>query len=100
MTVKHYTTYSVIKRQIVTEKAHIGITANKYTFEVAPKATKYDVKKALEALYGVTVEKVNIINQVGKVKRFKGRIGKRSDVKKAIVTLSNESKLDLVGGSE
>ena len=90
--------YDLIRSPIVTEKSTILGEYAKYVFEVAPLATKPLVKKAIEAIFEVKVKAVNILNQNGKVKRFKGRIGCRSDKKKAIVTLEKDHSIDLAGG--
>jgi large subunit ribosomal protein L23 len=90
--------YDLIRNPIVTEKSTILGEQLKYVFEIAPSADKSSVKKAIEAIFEVKVKAVNILNQKGKVKRFKGRIGRRSDMKKAVVTLENDHTIDLAGG--
>lgn len=90
--------FDVIRAPVITEKSTIALESNKYTFKVAQDSTKYDIKIAVETLYKVKVEQVNTIVLKGKVKRFKGRLGKRSDVKKAIVKLASGQKIDLSSG--
>ncbi len=90
--------YDVIRAPVVTEKSTVAQEENKYTFKVAQDSTKQDIKIAVESLYKVKVEKINTIILKGKVKRFKGRLGKRSDVKKAIVKLADGHKIDLSSG--
>lgn len=90
--------YDIIKRPIITEKTAMLGEQNKYVFEVVKSATKPIVKQAIEAIFKVAVTKVNMINLPGKVKRFKGTIGRQSDVKKAIVTLAKDNVIDLTGG--
>jgi large subunit ribosomal protein L23 len=90
--------YDLIRRPLITEKTTMLGEQNKYSFEVASNANKNSVKSAIEMIFGVKVSKVNIINIIGKVKRFKGRIGKQSDAKKAIVTLEKDHNIDLSGG--
>ena len=68
------------------------------TFRVAKDATKPEVKQAVEALFDVKVKAVNTLNQKGKIKRFRGRLGKRNDVKKAIVTLEEGQMIDVTTG--
>lgn len=86
------TAYDVIKRPIVTEKS-MGMSAEKkYTFEVSKKATKIEIKKAVEEIFNVNVEKVTTMNMLGKYKRMGQNIGKRADWKKAIIKLTPESK--------
>lgn len=87
--------YDIIKSPVVTEKSTACIEYNKYVFRVAIDATKQQVKKAVELAFGVKVESVNTIKMKGKQKRFRGRIGQRSDFKKAIVTLSEGQSLDM-----
>jgi large subunit ribosomal protein L23 len=98
VTAKSLNIYDVLLSPVVTEKATIDIENGHYTFKVAKKSTKHDIKLAVETLYKVTVMSVNTLNQKGKTKRFKGRIGKRNDVKKAIVRLSEGQTIDLGAG--
>ena len=90
--------YDLIRKPLITEKSTILGEQNKHVFEVAPAANKGSIKKAIEEIFDVKVKSVNILNQKGKVKRFKGIIGRRSDVKKAIVTLETDHTIDLAGG--
>ncbi len=90
--------YNVILSPVITEKSTLGSEHNQVTFKVAKDATKPEVKAAIEELFGVKVKAVNTLNQKGKVKRFRGRLGKRSDVKKAIVTLEEGQTLDVTTG--
>ena len=90
--------YDVVLRPVVTEKSTQGSENNQVTFRVARRATKPEIKQAVEGLFGVKVTKVNTINMRGKVKRFRGRLGKRSDYKKAIVTLSEGQSIDVSAG--
>ena len=86
------TAYEIIKRPIVTEQSMEQMADRKYTFEVAPSANKIEIKKAVEEIFGVTVEKVTTMNMDGKVKRMGMNIGKRADWKKAVVKLTEKSK--------
>ncbi len=90
--------YDVVLKPVVTEKSTHGSEHNQVTFRVARRATKPEIKQAVEGLFGVKVTKVNTINMRGKVKRFRGRLGKRSDYKKAIVTLSEGQSIDVSAG--
>lgn len=90
--------YDVILSPVITEKATMASEHNKVLFKVRPDATKKLVKDAVEALFGVQVEKVNTLNTLGKTKRFRGRLGKRSDGKKAIVTLAAGQSIDIAAG--
>ncbi len=82
----------IIVRPIITEKSMDGLAERKYTFEVAKNANKIEVKKAVETLFGVKVATVNTISVKGKKKRMGRSEGYTSDWKKAIVTLTADSK--------
>lgn len=84
--------YDVIKRPILSEKSYVGIANKIYTFEVARAATKSEIKVAVETVFGVKVAKVNTANYDGKVKRQGRTEGKTSAFKKAVVTLTADSK--------
>ncbi|MGN0588533.1 MAG: 50S ribosomal protein L23 [Ruminiclostridium sp.] len=86
------TAQDIIVRPIITEKSMEGLAERKYTFEVAKNANKIEVKKAVEALFGVKVAKVNTISVKGKKKRMGRSEGYTSDWKKAVVTLTEDSK--------
>lgn len=90
--------YDVILAPVITEKSTQGSEHNQVTFRVAKDATKPEVKAAVEELFGVKVKAVNTLNQKGKIKRFRGRLGKRNDVKKAIVTLEEGQMIDVTTG--
>jgi large subunit ribosomal protein L23 len=90
--------YDVIRSPVITEKATIAAEQNKVVFNVAKSATKPEIKAAVEALFKVKVEKVNTLVRMGKVKRFKGFVGKQDDVKKAIVTLAEGHRIDVTTG--
>jgi large subunit ribosomal protein L23 len=84
--------YDIIKKPVITERSMEGLQDNKYTFEVAMDAGKIEIKKAVEEIFGVKVVKVNTIKLPGKWKRMGVHVGKRPDVKKAVVTVSEDSK--------
>ena len=84
--------YDVIISPILTEKSYDGIADKKYTFKVASDATKTQIKVAVEDIFGVKVAKVNTVNVNGKKKRMGRNEGMTSAYKKAIVTLTEESK--------
>lgn len=90
--------YQIIKRPLITEKTTMIAENNTYAFEVLKDADKVEVKNAIEAIFNVKVEKVNILNQAGKTKRFRGMPGKRKDVKKAYVRLQEGQAIDLAAG--
>lgn len=91
--------YDVIERPVVTEKSTVAAEQNKITFKISPTATKKDVKAAVEAIFNVKVKKVNTINIDGKTKRFRGRPGQRSDLRKAVVTLEAGQTIDVAAGA-
>ena len=93
--VRHYDT---IVSPVITEKATMLSEQNKVVFRVAKDATKPQIAEAIENLFKVSVVKVNTLNVKGKTKRFRGREGRRSDVKKAIVTLAEGQSIDITTG--
>lgn len=91
--------YAVMKKPLFTEKGNnLKETANKILVEVSRDANKIDIKRAIEEIFKVKVEKVSTITVRGKWKKFGRSIGKRPDKKKAIVTLKRGEKLDFIEG--
>ena len=90
--------YDAILSPVITEKATMLSEQNKVVFRVADDATKEEIATAVEELFRVKVTKVNTLIQKGKTKRFRGREGKRSDVKKAIITLAEGQSIDITTG--
>ena len=90
--------YDKILASVITAKATLASEENKVVFKVANDATKPQIKAAVEALFGVKVTAVNTLVRKGKVKRFRGRIGRQSDFKKAIVTLAEGQAIDVTTG--
>ncbi len=90
--------YDIILSPSITEKSTEASEFNKVVFNVAKKATKPQIKEAVERLFNVKVKAVNTLNRKGKVKRFRGRIGRQSDVKKAVVTLEEGHGIDVTTG--
>ena len=90
--------YEVLRSPVVTEKSTMGSEHNQVTFKVALNATKPEIKQAVERLFEVQVRAVNTILVKGKTKRFRGRPGRRSDYKKAVVTLAEGQSIDIVAG--
>lgn len=86
--------YDIILSPVVTEKTNNQLGNNKYSFNVLNSASKEDIKKSIETIFDVNVEKINIVNTEGKVKRFKGTVGKRSSTKKAVVTLKKGQEIN------
>lgn len=90
--------YDVLRSPVITEKATMASEYNQVMFNVARTATKPQIKEAVERLFTVKVKAVNTLNRKGKVKRFKGRIGKQSDFKRAVVTLEEGHTIDITTG--
>jgi len=90
--------YDVIRKPIITEKATMASEAGAVVFEVAIDANKPLIKEAVETLFGVKVKAVNTTITKGKVKRFRGQLGKRADVKKAYVMLEEGNTIDVSTG--
>jgi large subunit ribosomal protein L23 len=90
--------YEIVRSPVITEKSTMGSEHNQVTFRVPLTADKRSVKAAIEGLFKVKVEAVNTIRVKGKLKRFRGELGRRSDYKKAIVTLAEGSKIDVTTG--
>ena len=92
---KHYDTVLI---PVITEKSTIVAENNQIVFEVPVSANKTEIKSAVEELFNVSVTAVNTILTKGKTKRFRGRLGRRNDVKKAIVTLKDGDTIDIATG--
>ncbi|MGE4326348.1 MAG: 50S ribosomal protein L23 [Pseudodonghicola sp.] len=90
--------YDVIRKPVITEKATMASENGAVVFQVAMGSSKPQIKEAVEALFGVKVKAVNTTITKGKVKRFRGQIGKRNDVKKAYVTLEEGNTIDVSTG--
>ena len=90
--------FDIVRSPVITEKATLGSEHNQVTFRVPLDAAKGEIKAAIEIVFGVKVKAVNTLRQLGKTKRFRGRIGKRSDFKKAIVSLAEGQSIDVTTG--
>lgn len=90
--------YDVILSPVITEKATTASERNQVVFNVATTATKPQIKEAVEKLFDVKVKKVNTLNRKGKMKVFRGRIGMKSDIKRAVVTLEEGHRIDVTTG--
>ena len=90
--------YDIVLAPHITEKSTMLSETNSVVFRVAPRATKPEIKAAIEALFNVKVENVNTITSKGKTKRWKGKPYQRSDVKKAIVRLAEGQSIDVTQG--
>ena len=86
------TGYDIIIKPVVTERSMENMESKRYTFKVDTRANKSEIKKAVETIFGVKVKQVNTMNITGKKKRMGANVGKRPDWKKAIVTLTEDSK--------
>jgi large subunit ribosomal protein L23 len=90
--------YDIIVAPVITEKSTLASENNQIVFKVAPYATKPQIKEAVERLFNVKVKSVNTLNRKGKLKRFRGIQGRQNNLKKAIVTLSEGSSIDVTTG--
>ncbi|MBW8910118.1 50S ribosomal protein L23 [Mesorhizobium sp. RCC_202] len=90
--------YDVIVSPAITEKSTMASENNQVVFNVAKKASKPEIKAAVEALFGVKVTAVNTLVRKGKIKRFRGTVGRQGDVKKAVVTLADGQSIDVATG--
>lgn len=90
--------YDVITSPVITEKSTLLSESNQVVFNVPGTATKPQIKAAVESLFNVKVSAVNTLIRKGKVKRFKGRVGRQSDQKKAVVTLAEGHSIDVSTG--
>jgi len=92
--------YQILLSPHVSEKGTLlADEQNQHVFKVLPGATKAEVKEAVENVFKVKVEKVRIMNVKGKAKRFGGRVGKRSDLRKAYVTLISDNDIDFAAAN-
>lgn len=96
MSKEHY--YDIIKSPAITEKGTLVSEKNQVVFTVAATATKPEIKKAVEGLFGVKVKAVNTLVRKGKTRRFRGQPARLSDVKRAYVTLEDGQRLDVTTG--
>lgn len=90
--------YEIIRKPLITEKATLITEYNQVTFAVPLTASKPEIKIAIEELFKVKVTAVNTLRTKGKVKRFRGHLGKRVDTKKAVVTLAEGNSIDVTTG--
>ena len=90
--------YDIIVAPVVTEKATMASEHNKVVFKVASRATKPQIKEAVEKLFDVKVKSVNTLVRKGKTKIFRGQLGSQSDVKRAVVTLEEGHRIDVTTG--
>lgn len=90
--------YDTVTAPIITEKTTIVAENNQVVFEVPLSASKPAIKEAIEQLFSVSVTAVNTLRVKGKTKRFRGRPGRRNDIKKAIVTLKDGDSIDIATG--
>ena len=88
---------NLIKKPVITEKSTANAQFNKYVFEVRNDANKMNIKKTIEEIYKVKVQKLNSLNVKSKPKVFKGQRGTRSELKRIIVTLKEGNTIDMSG---
>ncbi len=94
ITISNEKTFEVLRSPLVSEKATVISQCNYYVFKVSPKSNKSEIKQAIEKLFKVEVKSVNTLNQKGKRKRFKGKIGVRPNTKKAFVKIADGQTID------
>ena len=90
--------YEIVRSPVITEKSTNGSEHGQVTFKVALDATKPEIKRAVEGLFNVKVKAVNTIRVEGKTKMFRGRKGRRSDFKKAVISLAEGQRIDVTTG--
>jgi len=90
--------YDIVRAPVITEKATMGSEHGQVTFKVPLTATKPEIKAAVEGVFNVKVKAVNTLRQQGKTKRFRGHTGRRSDYKKAIISLAEGHSIDVTTG--
>jgi large subunit ribosomal protein L23 len=98
ITVSKARAYDLVRAPVITEKATMGSEYGQVTFRVPLDATKGEIKAAVESVFNVKVKAVNTLRQLGKTKRFRGHVGRRSDYKKAIVSLAAGQTIDVTTG--
>ncbi|MEE8351203.1 MAG: 50S ribosomal protein L23 [Rhodospirillales bacterium] len=90
--------YQVLRSPVVTEKATLISEHNQVTFQVPLDANKFEIKAAIEGLFKVKVKAVNTLRHKGKIKRFRGQVGKQNETKKAVITLAEGQSIDVMSG--
>ena len=98
VTISQERLYELVRRPLVTEKSTLGSEHNQVAFVVPMDACKPEIKAAVERLFEVKVKAINTLRQAGKVKRFRGRLGRRAGTKKAYVTLVEGHSIDVTTG--
>ena len=98
VTLKKDRMYEIVRSPVITEKSTIITEFNQVSFQVPLSATKPEIRAAVEGLFEVKVTSVNTSRQRGKIKRFRGRLGRRNDTKKAVVTLAEGDTIDITAG--
>jgi len=90
--------YKILRNPVVTEKATLISEHNQVTFQVPLDANKFEIKAAIEGLFKVKVKAVNTLRHKGKIKRFRGQVGKQNETKKAVITLAEGQSIDVMSG--
>ena len=88
----------ILIKPVVSEKSYGLMDQGKYTFEVDPRSNKTEIKIAVEKIFGVKVTAVNTINRKGKTRKTRFGLGKRKDVKRAIITVAGDDAIDIFSG--
>ncbi len=98
ITISRERMYDIVRSPVITEKATVVSEHGQVVFRVPMTATKPEIRAAVEGLFNVKVTAVNTLRQKGKVKRWRGRLGRRADTKKAMVTLAEGQSIDVSTG--
>ncbi len=98
MSISQERIFEIIRSPVISEKSTLISQFNQYVFKVSKTSTKEEIKSSIEKIFNVKVTSVNTLNKNGKIKRFKGKLGKRASTKKAIVTLAEGNSIDLTTG--
>jgi len=88
----------ILLKPVLSEKSYGLMDQGKYTFEVDPRSNKTEIKIAVEQIFGVKVTSVNTINRKGKTRKTRFGLGKRKDVKRAIITVAGDEAIDIFSG--
>ena len=98
MSVSEERIFEIIRSPVISEKSTMISQFNQYVFKVSDNSTKKEIRDSVEKIFNVKVLSVNTLKRNGKIKRFKGKLGKRAGTKKAFVTLAEGNTIDLTAG--
>tara|TARA_B100000989_G_C19519322_1_gene463309 strand:- start:1985 stop:2287 length:303 start_codon:yes stop_codon:yes gene_type:complete len=98
MSISEERIFEIIRSPVISEKSTMISQFNQYVFKVSDNSTKKEIRDSVEKIFNVKVLSVNTLKRNGKIKRFKGKLGKRAGTKKAFVTLAEGNTIDLTAG--